>query len=79
MDSPILNLSVTAAEAQTILDALGELPHKRVGTLSIKLQSQAQEQLDKFARGQMEQSMLNPMGVAVASQGMQNGADTSQI
>lgn len=54
MEDPYLNLSMTVTEAQTVLDALGELPHKRVGPLSMKLQAQAQEQINEMARENMK-------------------------
>lgn len=90
MDDPILNLRVTAGEAQTILDALGELPHKRVGTLSISLQAQAQTQLDKLAREQMARSsdevtvhpytpLTRGENFAASSEVVHNGPDPSEI
>lgn len=42
------NFDVSGAEAQTIIEALGEMPYKKVVELVFRLQNQAQEQVQKY-------------------------------
>lgn len=83
MNDPVIDLHVTPSEAQTIINGLGELQHKYVGALSLKLQAQAQEQLDKLAREQIgaKREPLPPLPDIALDQsiGTGNGVATSEI
>jgi hypothetical protein len=58
MNKVTLNLSID--EANLVLEALGDMPYRRVYELVVKIQQQASEQL-KEKRGNNEPQNLNPV------------------